>query len=307
MPPVGLKHHLVSTSRLLPVLGPDLLLIFLLFPACTPPIKQYELKHQRLSCEEANRAAYRSLRAMGFAITAFERAGAGRRGVLKGSRDISGAGERRQEVTVAIDCTATGVSVDAHRDSGWLDQIEFKRGFYHSFTNVVSMTAARAEMDARIAAGTAPASQQRRDLQVLVEPVYGLEAKLHFDFDAAAGGVLPVRISIRNLTAHSYSLQPAEIRLTRADRERVEALSPEEAAARIARAPTQPGAQAWAAPLSVEAIAASLRTALLTATEVKPQAQTSGYLYFPLADYTRARVVLTERESGEAEGFLVEF
>jgi hypothetical protein len=32
-----------------------------------------------------------------------------------------------------------------------------------------------------------------------------------------------------------------------------------------------------------------------------------GFLYFPLADYLGARVVLTDKETGEDEGVRVEF
>jgi hypothetical protein len=40
---------------------------------------------------------------------------------------------------------------------------------------------------------------------------------------------------------------------------------------------------------------------------VRPGDKASGYLFFPLAEYHRARVVVVEEESGESEGFLVEF
>ena len=64
----------------------------------------------------------------------------------------------------------------------------------------------------------------------------GQASKLDFAFDLAAAGVLPVRIEITNLTPRTYTLDVAEIRLTRADRERVAALTPAEAGERIANA-----------------------------------------------------------------------
>ena len=65
------------------------------------------------------------------------------------------------------------------------------------------MDAARREMTEKIDAGTAPASQQRGDLQVLLEPIRGQEAKLDFKLDLAAAGVLPVRVTIANRTPHA--------------------------------------------------------------------------------------------------------
>ena len=40
---------------------------------------------------------------------------------------------------------------------------------------------------------------------------------------------------------------------------------------------------------------------------VEPNATMSGFLYFPASAYRRAKLVLIERESEEAEGFAVEF
>ena len=40
---------------------------------------------------------------------------------------------------------------------------------------------------------------------------------------------------------------------------------------------------------------------------IAPNAQQQGFLYFPLAEYTSARAVLTDTESEEDEGVRVEF
>jgi hypothetical protein len=274
--------------------------------ACSPPIKQFELRDQTLSCEEANEMSYKTLRAMGFTLTAFEPAKPGNAGVLKGHRQRPGPPPYRQSVTVDIECAPSGTSIDAHEDSTLLDQVEFKRGFYHSFTNIVSMTAAEQALEERIDAGTAPPSQQRRDLQVLVEPVRGHEAKLYFEIDLAAGGILPLRLTMNNRTAHRYRLKPEEIRLTRTDRKRVSSLTPEQAAARVAEA-RQPKTGEPVTTASLESVTNRLRGELFVADAVEPGERLSGFLYFPLAEYQRARVVVVEDGSGESEGFMVEF
>jgi hypothetical protein len=276
-----------------------------LLAACNPPVRQYELKRQALSCDEANRFAYETLKAMGFSIDELQPASLGGRGVLKGTRTRSAPDSGVQHVTVTVRCTPAGADIDAGEDGAFFTQVDFKRGFHDSFTSVVSMSRAREQMNERIAAGTAPASQQRHDLQVEIEPLTGHEGKLHFQFDLPAAGVLPVRLHILNLTDRRYAFDPAEVRLTRADRRRVRALSAAQAASRVAAARGPSGEPVT--ELAESAVARRLQSEQVAAVEVKPGDDISGYLYFPLADYERARVVLTDAATGEAEGVLVEF
>ena len=295
-------------SRPRPPVGcPTPLVVALLgLAACTPPIRQFDLKDQRLGCEDANRLTYRTIEAMRFKVGEFEPGAPGQRGVIKASRTVSGADAKTQNVTVTIDCTPTGTDVDASEDYNWLGQVEFKRAFYQAFVNVVSMHAARTELDKQNLGGTAPGSQQRRDLKIVVEPQRGQAGKLDFDFDLDAAGVLPVHIDITNLTQRTYTLDPSAIRLTRVDRERVAALTPLAAAAQIARAmrgnPPQP-----VTTLSRDAIADALTLRQLTATEIAPDAERQGFLYFPVATYAGARIVLTDEQTCEDEGVSVEF
>jgi hypothetical protein len=281
------------------------LLVFSLLIACNPPIKQYELENQALSCDEANRLAYRTIEAMRFKVSEFQPGGPGQRGVIKASRTVTG-GDEQQSVTITVDCKANGADIDASEDGAWMRQLEFKRAFHHAYLNVVQMRAANEQLDEQIIAGTAPASQQRRDLRVVIQPLRGQAGKLDFPFDLAAAGVLPVRIEIANLTPRTYTLDVAQIRLTRADRERVAALPPRDAAARIAGAtrgnPPEPVTTA-----SREAVADALGVRQFNASEIAPGAVREGFLYFPLADYLGARVVLTDKETGEDEGVRVEF
>jgi hypothetical protein len=267
------------------------------FSACTLQSAQWKLNDRPLSCDEANRITYRTIEAMRFRVGAFEPAAPGQRGTLQASRAVTGAAGQTQAITATIDCAPGGVSVAVHEDGVLVQQLELKRAFYQAFLNVQAMRSAQSELDAQVLAGTAPASQQRRDLKVLVTPLRGQAAKLDFPFDFAAAGLLPVRIEITNLTPLTYTLDVAQIRLTRPDRERVAPLTPSAAAAPLATK-TTPGASA---------IAAQLAARQLTSSPLAPGAQRTGYLYFPLAEYSSARVVLTDRESGEDEGVRVEF
>ena len=270
---------------------------FVLLCGCTLQGAQWELKDRPLSCDEANRVSYRTIEAMRFRVGAFEPAAAGRRGTIEASRAVTGAPGQTQSITATIDCAPGGVSVEVHENGVLVQQLDVKRAFYQAFLNVQAMRTAQSELDAQVLAGTAPASQQRRDLKVLVTPLRGQAAKLDLPFDFAAAGVLPVRVEITNLTPLTYVLDVDEIRLLRSDRERVAPLTPAAAAAPLAAASTQPAS----------AIAEQLAARQLTSTTLAPGAQREGYLFFPLAEYSSARVVLTDKESGEDEGVRVEF
>lgn len=275
--------------------------------SCAVPLRQYEIRDEELSCDEANRLAYEALTGMGFHITEFEPAEPGRRGTLEGERQLETPRAVREAAVVTIDCTHAGVLVDAKEEGKVFGQADFKRGFLIAFTSVRNMAARRAEMEAKMAAGSLPPSLQRRDVRILLEPVRGEGAKLDFGLDLQAAGILPLRIRIDNLTARTYRLDPTAIRLTRVDRTPVEAMPADQAAAHVAGARPPETDRSPRASLSRAEIADRLRAKAFAARRLAPGAHEQGFLYFPAGEYTRARVLLTDEESGEMEGVAVEF
>jgi hypothetical protein len=273
---------------------------------CNPPVKQYQIKDETLSCDDANRLAHDTLIALGFRITHCDPAAGVQRGTLKGEREGKPSGAEIERANVILDCTGAGVSLDAEEEGKLVGQVDFKRGFFMSFVSVRQLAAQRAEMETKMAARALPPSLQRGDVRVLLEPVLGPSTKLDFGFDLHAAGVLPLRVRIDNLTARSYSLDPGEIRLTRTDRTRVAAMSVEDAAALVAEA-RDPQTGRPLTSLGRERIVERLRQNLFVARRLATGANAHGFLYFPAAEYTRGRVVLTEEESGETEGVAVEF
>jgi len=113
-------------------------------------------------------------------------------------------------------------------------------------------------------------------------------------------------VTMNNRTRHRYLLGESAIKLMRADRRRVPPISPEEAADRILAA-RDPETGTPVTTLGRAAVVSRLRGKVFAAERVDPKAKVEGYLYFPLDAYERAKVVLIEEESGESEGFLVEF
>jgi hypothetical protein len=271
--------------------------------SCTPPIRQYALKDQKLTCARTNDYSYRTLQSMGFAISAFEPAAVGRPGTIHGSRQERSV----QNVTVTITCPSDGTAdIDASEDSRLLGQIEFKRGFYMAFTSVAAQ-AAVIEAAAREEAQRPLERKQAKGLRVFLQPVAGQGAKLDFALDLAADGVLPVRVTINNASARTYSLDPDDVALIQGDGTRVHPLSVDEVVERVVAAEGAKSDGAPAAPTGSADIAQRLRDRLLRTRTVSANQQLSGYLYFPLGTYSKGRVTLEDQESEEAEGFVVEF
>lgn len=271
--------------------------------SCTPPVRQYALKDQKLTCARANDYSYRTLRSMGFAISAFEPAAVGHPGTIHGSRQEWGA----QNVTVTITCRSDGTAdINASEDGRLLGQIDFKRGFYMAFTGVAAQ-AAVTEAAAREEAQRPLEQKKTKGLRVLLQPVAGQGAKLDFALDLAADGILPVRVAINNASARSYSLDPDDVALIQRDGTRVHPLPIDEVVERVAAAERAKSDGTAAAHTDSADIAQRLRDRLLQTRAISPNQQLSGYLYFPLGTYTKGRVTLEDQESEEAEGFVVEF
>jgi hypothetical protein len=282
------------------------LVAFAIVGGCNPPMRQYQIKDEAMACDDANRLAHDTLTGMGFRITRFDPAVAGQQGTLKGEREGKTIGAEMQRVRVRINCTGAGVLLDAEEEGKWLGQVDFKYGFFLSFMSTRAMAAQRVEMEAKMAARALPPSLQRGDVRLLLEPVIGPSTKLDFGFNLYAAGVLPLRVRIDNLTERAYRLDPGEIRLTSADHARVGTMSVEDAAAHVTGT-RDPETGRPLTLLGGEEIVERLRKNLFAARRLAPGSKAQGFLYFPAAEYTRGRVVLTEEESGETEGVVVEF
>lgn len=257
-------------------------------------MKQFELKDQPLACEQANRYAHETLKTMHYTVTAFTPAPPGGRGQLKGTKDD-------RSVTIAITCTGAGPTLDASEDGKWLGQVDFKRAFYLAFTGVMSQQQAAAAAAEREAA-LPPAQRKQQGLDILITPAPGVEARMDFAFDFAAADVLPVRIDVHNRSRRRYRLDPGQIVLMRGDRARVHPLSIPDVAARLASVPaTSPQ------PNDAATIHAQLDAKCFAATHVAPETSLAGYLFYPLGSYAHGRVVVTDVDSDESEGVVVEF
>lgn len=265
--------------------------------ACTPPIRQFDLKNQPLTCEKANDYALRTLQAQGFTVTAFQPAAIGNPGTLRGRRDEHGT----QSVTVELTCDGKTVDIDASEDGKWLGQMEFKRGFYLSFTGIVQ--AAEISEAAEREAALHPQEHKGGGLRVLLKPVPGQAAKLDFDFDLAAAGVLPVLVTITNGTSRTYRYDPTDIVLMQADGTRVQALPIDATAQRVVAAPRP----ADTSLPDSNTVTQRLKLQALSGDSVAANGTVKGYVFFPVGRYVKGRVSLEDQATEESEGFVVEF
>ncbi|HUI24929.1 MAG TPA: hypothetical protein VL403_02500 [Candidatus Kryptonia bacterium] len=276
--------------------------VLLVLVSCTPPIRQFDLKDQPMTCDEANRFAYDALKAMGYTITTFTPAAAGGSGIVKGTIE---EGKRSGSVTVEVSCTGAGPTIYASEDGKLLGQLEFRRAFYMNFTGVVSQRRAL-DQAAKEQAALPLAQRKQQGLEVLITPARGLDARLELHVDLTPAGVLPVRIAINNRTGLRYQLDPEDIVMVRADGERIGPLTVDAVMERVRSAATAP-ANDETPPPDLSAVLQQLQSMLFTTTDLPPDASAKGFLFYPLDTYQRARARITESQSEETEGFVVEF
>ncbi|MFQ5477121.1 MAG: hypothetical protein ACE5E4_00720 [Candidatus Binatia bacterium] len=305
-----------------------------LLASCTPVSRYYEIHTGELSCEEANRFVHDALIAMKMRITAFRLATPGRPGYLRATRTgptgtISGE--------VKINCDPDGVHI-VPREDGLGGEQYFARGIFLSVTGRSGISVAsikrgsqgdaspQAPAPTRSAPPGGPSSSQanrRRAVEkkvvgvsVKLEPIYGFATVLDFEANLGAVGLLPVRVSLVNGTERYYLFDPADLVLRRGgSRLRAYPLSAAQAIGRLrSRAAasvgdggdSQPQGEESAAIGDVAAAAATIKREQLGAARLAPGQKLSGFVYYDLGRYDRARLTLVDVATGETEGFIVE-
>lgn len=287
---------------------PRVLLLAVLLAACTPVSRSYEVHSAELTCDEANRLVYAAVTDMNMKVTAFTQAQPGRSGFLRAvGKDRSG--------DVSIVCGSDGVQIDP-RQTSMGDRI-FERGILLSVSGRSGLVLDRGNVTGRvrsIAAETEPGSDAddggganaSGGVTIDVEPQHGFSTVLDFDADVAAAGVLPIKVTIRNGTNRAYQFSPVDLVVrVRGSRVTAEPLSAGDAAARLATRAGSDGAQT-----EIGNVASAKKVILdkaLRGGKLAPAAIVSGYVYYRVGDYDRAKLTMTDVATGEKEGFLVEF
>ena len=236
----------------------------------TPAI--YREVHPGLSCERATRVTYRTLVALGYAVTEVVPATPDRAGVVSGTKP----GPEGNVLTgrVVITCDAEGAVLKPVEES-LVPDYEFSRGFGYSFKELVKHP-------------DVEEPRAGRGLEVLVHALSPQEATLDLGGVATLGGAVPVRVTVRNNTARAVSIDPSRIDLVPAGGTASGPLAG--ADLERALAPGAAGARVRAEPLRAARIAAHTTAA--------------GYLVYPPGVYREARISIEDAETGESEGFV---
>lgn len=280
-------------------------LLGVLVAGCTPVSRSYEVHSAEIGCDEANRYVYGAVTDMNMKVTSFTQAQPGRPGHLSAvGRD------RRGEVTITCDPGA-GVVIDPHQTS--MGDRTFERGVFLSVTGRSGLKMDRGEVTGRdkpvgdlAQAVSEGAPVPSGSVLVEVQPQRGFETVLDFDADLASAGILPIRVTIRNGSKRAYTFALDGVTLRRRDSaDPVARLAAKDAAAQLAAKAGSGGSQTRAG--NVESAAKIMVDRELKAAKLPPGASVTGYVYYPVADYERAKVQMLDVAAGEMESFLVEF
>ena len=223
-----------------------------------------------ITCLEAQRLAIEAVRRMGYTVTDSTKPTPGTPGKLVASR---GEGEDQRGMLVTVTCTRLGAEVEAQAE-GTVASAGTATEFQRTFQTVVAN-----RPPPRAAAATG--------LDVILTPE---PTGVDLGADVRVAEVLPVSVRISNRTPRRYQFRVEDAVLVTADGKTARPLDATTVASR----------------LSPEAASAVQRSALHD-QDVIPNSEITGYLFYPLSSYSRARVELLEPESQESEGFSIEF
>jgi hypothetical protein len=249
------------------------------------------LQEPRLTCAQALRASRDALRKLGYTIEDVtpERGGEPGRVVAVrhagwGAADPDSAGTWR--ATAEVRCDDSGATIAAVAEGEAMERMRFPGAFGDAF-----QAALAADRTPAPAVGVARRPAER-GLAIAVLPLASGAASPFAEIDPLAAGILPVQIKIANRTDRRYRFDPAAVRLTTVEGDRRAPLAPDDLRRRLAAA--------------VDAVDALLDAGIV-AGEIAANEVRTGFVYFEAAAYQRASVVVTEVESGEAEGFSIRF
>lgn len=276
-----------------------------LFAGCTPVSKSYEVHSSEIGCEEANRYVYGAVTDMNMKVTSFSQAQPGRTGHLTAvGRD------RKGEVTITCN-PGQAVVIDPQQTT--MGDRSFERGVFLAVSGRSGLRMDRGQVTGRDKPNVNLAQAviegdptPNGAVLVEVQPQRGFETVLDFDADLASAGILPVRVTIRNGSKRAYSFALDGLVLRRRDNgDLATRLSPKDAAAQLAAKAGSGGSQTVSG--NVESAANIMVVKELKGAKLPPGASVTGYVYYPVADYERAKIQMLDVAAGEMESFLVEF
>jgi len=315
--------------------------------ACTPQAAtRYNIDSPDLECEAANRHVHDSVVDMGMSITSFQPAKPGVPGFVEATRKDS-RGTMKGKISIRCDADGVKIKASESSLAGESEfergvflgvtgRAELVRDRESADPNklVARDPARRSGASGTSASGARPASgagsatrpaavPMGTGIHVTLVPQSGFTTVLDFEANLGAAGILPVKVTIANGTDRAYGFDPRDVVLRQSgSRTRAYPLTPDEAVKLLQSAnrrsisdgkaqvdtdvgPTSPTA---ASDLGdVRAASEIIPRRMLRSVRLSPGQRSSGYLYYEVGSYDRARVTMIDIATGETEGFIVEF
>jgi hypothetical protein len=239
--------------------------------AVQQPQRKRTIEAPTLSCEEANRLAYRTVTTLGFTITSLQVARPGQPGHIAATKEDSG-----QQGRVTITCNESGATVEPEKVGLPIPSLIGAAERPHEFQNLFQHTFNILRSGQEYAAKQGP----EKGLTMTMTRLNSFESQMELGADLPAGGVLPVKVMINNNTSRPYGFDAGKVFLMASGGGRV--------------APVAPPASGQGRALQGE-------------ITIPPGQTVTGYLFYPAGNYSSARTTLIDKETDEGEGFSVQF
>jgi hypothetical protein len=239
--------------------------------AAQQPPRKRTIEAPTLSCQEANRLAYRTVTTLGYSIASLQVATPGQPGHILARKEGAPDGK------VTITCPGESSAVVEPEKTGLaipslLGAAERPNEFPQIFTQTFNIL--RVNQEYAIQQGP------EKGLSVTMTRLNSFESQMDLGADLPAGGVLPVKVVISNNTSRPYGLDASKVYLMTTGGGRV--------------APVAPPASGQGKALQGE-------------VTLQPGQTVTGYLFYPAGNYSSARTTLVDKETDEGEGFSVQF
>ena len=185
---------------------------------------------------------------------------------------ISATKDGATDGVITITCTESSATIDARNAvnvPSLIGAAERPHHFVNSFPMTYQMVQRREAYQT--------ANPETGTLQLTIVPLNSFESQNVLGSDMQASGILPVRVTVLNNTPRPYAIEASKIFLV------------PEGGGRVAPVSSPGGSSA------------------LQDMTVEPGQSASGFLYYPVGNYSSARTSVIDKENDEREGFSVQF
>jgi hypothetical protein len=237
--------------------------------AAQQPPRKRTIEAPALSCEEANRLAYRTVTVLGYSAASLQVASPGQPGHILAKKEGAKDGK------VTITCTSSGAVVEPEKTGIQVPSLvggERPNEFPQIFTQTFNILRNTQESVAK--------QGPEKGLTMTVTRLNSFESQIELGADLPAGGILPIKIVINNNTPRPYGFDASQVFLLSSGGGRVSPIAPP---------------------------AAGQGKTLQGDMTIQPGQTVTGYLFYPAGSYSSARTTFVDKETDEGEGFSVQF